>query len=85
MCATRAYVSVIIRRPHAYDFLLQEFNDCVEGAEEVRGGDSGLQIGELELPIPGFYVLDADGKVLGKAGLASVENVLALLRAHAGP
>ena len=43
------------------------------------------QVGELELPIPGFYILDSGGKVLGKCGLGSVEDVLALLRDHTRP
>jgi hypothetical protein len=64
---------------------MQEFGDCIGGAERVRGGDSGLQIGDLELPIPGFYVLDADGQVLAKTGLSSVEKVLAVLRADERP
>ena len=86
--AARAYVPVIIRRPHAYDFLRNAFGDRVDGSgngsADVRASASGIQVGELELPIPGFYVLDAQGRVLEKTGLASVEDVLALLRAHAG-
>lgn len=85
MRAARAFVPVIIRRPHAYDFLMQEFADQVDDPEEVRGSNAGLQVGELELPIPGFYVLDPGGRVLGKCGLQSVDDVLALLGAHARP
>lgn len=81
--AAAALVPVIIRRPHAYDFLMQEFTDRVDGSEEVRGSNAGLQVGELELPIPGFYVLDPDGEVLGMCGLGSLEETLALLRRHA--
>jgi len=76
---------VIIRRPHAYDFLMQEFADQVEDPEAARSTPAGIQVGDLELPIPGFYVLDAGGKVLGKCGLSSVEDVLSLLRANASP
>jgi hypothetical protein len=83
--AAQAFVPVIIRRPHAYDFLMQAFAERVTGGEDVRGSNSGLQVGELELPIPGFYVLDADGKVLAKTGLGSAEDVLAVLRAHQTP
>lgn len=81
--AAGAFVPVIIRRPHAYDFLMQEFGDQVDGSEEVRGTDAGIQVGDLTLPIPGFYVLDPRGEVLGKCGLGSVEDVLALFRTHA--
>ena len=83
--AAEVYVPVIIRRPHAYDFLMQEYADQVDASEEARGTEAGIQVGELVLPIPGFYVLDASGTVRAKAGLASVEDVLALLRQHARP
>jgi hypothetical protein len=82
--ASGAYVPVIIRRPHAYDFLMQAFADQVADGD-VRGSNAGLQVGALELPIPGFYVLDAGGKVRGKCGFGSVEDVLALLGDHARP
>jgi len=78
-------VPVIIRRPHAYDFLMQEFADQVEDPAAARASPGGIQVGALELPIPGFYVLDSGGKVLGKCGLGSLEDVLSLLRAHARP
>ena len=85
MRAARAYVPVIIRRPHAYDFLMQAFEDQSDGTAEVRGAESGLEIGELELPIPGFYVLDAQGKIRARTGLGSVDDVLAVLHANARP
>jgi hypothetical protein len=31
-------------------------------------------------PIPGFYLLDSEGKVLGNVGLEAQEEVLAFLR-----
>ena len=77
---------VIIRRPHAYDFLLEHFADCAKKPEDVRGGENGLVVGELSLPIPGIYILDAQGKVLGQTALLSPDahgELLALLRAHA--
>jgi len=64
---------------------MQEFADQVDDPETARGSPTGIQVGDLELPIPGFYVLDPGGKVLGKCGLGSVEDVLSLLRAHARP
>ena len=74
---------VIIRRPHAYEFLVQSHEDRIRDASDVHGSETGLEIGGLELPIPGFYVLDPEGKVLARTGLASVEDVLAVLRDHA--
>lgn len=85
MRAARAFVPVIIRRPHAYDFLMRTFADQVAEPGAVRGSVAGIQVGDLELPIPGFYVLDAGGKVLGKCGLGSAEEVLGLLGRHARP
>jgi len=83
--AAGAFVTVIIRRPHAYDFLRHEYADQVEDSAAVRGTETGVQAGDLELPIPGLYLLDSGGKVLGKCGLGSVEDVLALLHSHARP
>lgn len=79
---------VIIRRPHAYDFLMERFADRVSSSTDVQGSDAGLMVGELELPIPGFYLLDPQGKVLGKAGLTQPgarADILALLREKEKP
>lgn len=85
MRSAQAFVPVIIRRPHAYHFLMQSFADQVEDPESVRGSEAGIVAGDLVLPLPGFYVLDSAGKVLGKSGFDSVEDVLALLRTHERP
>jgi hypothetical protein len=76
---------VIIRRPHAYDFLMQAYADRVEDRGKVRGSEAGVEVGDLVLPLPGFYVLDAGGKVLGKCGLGSVEDLVAFLGDKARP
>ena len=64
---------------------MQTFADQVDPSVEPQGSDSGVQVGTLELPIPGFYVLAPGGKVLGKCRLDSLEDCLALLRTHARP
>jgi hypothetical protein len=76
---------VIIRRPHAYDFLMQAYADQVEDPEQARGSEAGIEVGDLVLPLPGFYVLDPGGKVIGKCGLGSVEEVVAFLGDVARP
>ncbi len=66
----QGFVTVIIRRPHAYWFLekiagLNRQTDTIiatpRGLELPKGGT---------LPIPGIYFLDADQAVLGEVALA---------------
>ncbi len=79
------YVTLIIRRPHAYQFLIERFADP---SEEVSGSEAGLAIGPEALPIPGIYLLAADGTVLGKLGIQGPEDrdeLLLLLRKHRSP
>ncbi len=53
---------VIIRRPHAY-FILQDMLSGEGGL--VDASDSGVVSAEgTNLPIPGIYLLDAQGKLL---------------------
>jgi hypothetical protein len=77
-------VTVIIRRPHAYRFLVEQFAEGV-ARDEIDGSEAGLRIRGEDFVIPGFYVLDARGKLLGKSGLGSADAVLECLRAHARP
>ena len=80
--ASERYVSVIVRRPHAYQFLVERFAGESPTEDEVSGSEAGMLIRRQELPIPGLYVLDADGEVLGQAGLlqeGARDGVLELL------
>jgi hypothetical protein len=72
-------VTVIVRRPHAYAFLIEKFR---ADRETVDGSVTGLRIDGRDLPLPGLYVLDAAGEVVRFAGLApgGRDAVLALLR-----
>lgn len=83
MRAARAYVPVIIRRPHAYDFLIERFSDRAGAGDEVSGSEAGIQVGALQLPIPGFYALDGEGKILGQCALGSVDELVVWLQAQA--
>ena len=86
MRASERYVPVIVRRPHAYAFLVERFAGESYAEGDVRGSEAGLVIREKELPIPGLYVLDAEGTVLGHAALLQDDAraaVLELLEEHA--
>ena len=80
------YVTLIIRRPHAYWFL-EQVSDLGENAA-VLAIPSGLKLpsGEI-LPIPSVFVLDGDREVLAQVALAD-SNAASLLREtlkrHAG-
>ena len=76
---------VIVRRPHAYQFLVERFAGESYAEDDVKGSEAGLVIRGKELPIPGLYVLDADGKVLGHAGLLQADARAAVLALLAAP
>ena len=78
-------MSVIVRRPHAYRFLVEHFASGSPAEEDVRGSEAGMVIREKELPIPGLYVLAADGEVLGHAGLLQQDARSAVLELLADP
>ncbi len=67
---SRDFVSIIIRRPHAYWFLEDIGNDGRESLS-IRATPAGLYIDDDDLlPIPSFFFLDADRTVLGNVALA---------------
>jgi len=61
-------VRVIIRRPHAYFFI----NDLFEGRGGIKSATpAGCTLADgSTAPLPGIYVLDADGKVEGSSTVA---------------
>jgi len=75
---TARYVTLIIRRPHAYWFL-EHVSDPNETAS-VAAIPSGLRLSSgVVLPIPSVFVLDGDGEVLDQVALAD-SNAASLLR-----
>jgi len=67
---SRDFVSIIIRRPHAYWFL-QDIGSNGRMSLSVRGTPDGLYINDDDLlPIPSLFFLDADRTVLGNVALA---------------
>ena len=85
VAAADEYVRVIIRRPHAYFFLADTFAD--------RGGiSSGSPAGCVladgtTAPLPGIYLLDADGGFLASVALMSAsagDDLVDALHRHAG-
>ena len=70
---------VIIRRPHAYFFLDAQFED--QGGV-VTGTPQGCVLGDgTPVPIPGVYVLSADGDVEASVALAGKDARKELLKA----
>ena len=85
MRAADGYVRVIVRRPHAYFFLQDLFED--------RGGmrsatPAGCTLADgTTAPLPGIYFLDAEGGFLESVALASAnarDEILDLLESQAG-
>ena len=75
--ATEAYVRVIIRRPHAYSFLNETFAD--EGGV-ASSTPAGCVTGKgTELPLPGLYVVDSEGRFMVATPIQSVDEVLGML------
>ena len=59
---------IIIRRPHAYFFLGEQFKD--QGGV-ASGTPQGCVLGDgTPVPIPGAYILNADGDVEASVALA---------------
>lgn len=75
--AADSYVRVIVRRPHAY-FLIDEL---FEGRGGIRGSTpAGCLLADgTTAPLPGIYVLDADGRVEGRSAVVR-EALLQLLQ-----
>lgn len=77
--ASEGFVRVIIRRPHAYFFLGEQFKD--QGGV-ASGTPQGCVLGDgTPVPIPGVYVLSADGDVEGHVALAGKNAREELLKA----
>lgn len=69
----------IVRRPHAYAFLEETFADEGGIASATPAGCRTPK--GRTLPLPGFYVLEADGRWLGACALRSKEELVEFLRA----
>ncbi|MEE8458482.1 MAG: PDZ domain-containing protein [Phycisphaerales bacterium] len=70
IAASQDFVRIIIRRPHAYWFLM-DLGGADDDSRSISATPAGVVIdgGDL-LPIPSFYFLDADKQVLGNVALA---------------
>jgi hypothetical protein len=76
--AAEGFVRIIIRRPHAYTFLQDLFEDR---GGVTAGTPAGCTLGDgSNAPLPGVYILDAQGKFEAGVGLAE-EGALKKLRA----
>ena len=66
---SQGFVSIIIRRPHAYWFLT-DLGGGEQAARNINATPAGVVIdgGDL-LPIPSLFFLDADKNVLGRVAL----------------
>jgi len=85
VAAAEPFVRIIVRRPHAYFFLDDLYAD--------RGGirsatPEGATVGDgATAPLPGIYVLDAEGRLLGSVALAGAgarDALVAALRVLSG-
>jgi len=70
IAGSQDFVRIIIRRPHAYWFLM-DLGGGDDDSRSISATPAGVIIdgGDL-LPIPSFYFLDADKNVLGNVALA---------------
>ncbi len=85
MRAADGYVRIIVRRPHAYFFLADLFEDR-GGMRSATLAGSTLADGTTA-PLPGIYLLDAEGGFLESVALASAnarDEMLDLLESQAG-
>ena len=80
------YVTLIIRRPHAYWFL-EQVSDVGADAK-ILALPSGLKLSNGEvLPIPSVFVLDAERKVIDRVALAdgsAASTLPRMLARHSG-
>lgn len=77
--ASEGFVRILIRRPHAYQFVERHVR---VGAELASADESGVVfVDGATAPIPGIYVLDADERILGSASLLAADAKETLLRA----
>jgi hypothetical protein len=75
--ATKDYVRVIIRRPNAYIFLNQTFEQ--EGGVVSATPAGCVTEDGTVLPLPGLYVLDSEGQPLATTPIRSVEELTGVL------
>ena len=69
---------LIMRRPHAYDFM-RRYPELTE----VMRREDGAGIDTTRAPIPGLCLIEPDGRLMGwldLSGAVSREGLLALLR-----
>ena len=75
--ATEGYVRVIVRRPHAYFFLNETFNE--EGGIASATPAGCMTADGTVLPLPGLYILDSEGVFVATTAIQSVEEVVDML------
>jgi hypothetical protein len=75
--ATKDYVRIIIRRPHAYLFLDQTFEK--EGGVVSATPAGCVTADGTVLPLPGLYILDAQGQPIATTPIRSLEEMTELL------
>ncbi len=84
--AAEDYIRVIIRRPHAYFFVEDQFRKQGKDTESVVGSPSGMTLPDgTSAPIPGAYILNADGVAEASAPLLGTgvkDKLLSALRRH---
>ena len=84
--ASRDFVRVIVRRPHAY-FYIQELGADQGGISGATA--AGVVMGDgTRAHIPGAYFMDAEGALLGATGLAGANakaDLLAMMRELSTP
>jgi len=76
VAASDAYVRVLIRRPHAYFFLNDLFED--QGGVKSATPEGCTLADGTNVPLPGIYVLDADGDYEASSSISKT-NLLELL------
>ena len=68
---------VIIRRPHAYSFLNETF---AEEGGIASATPAGCVTGNgTELPLPGLYVVDSEGRFIAATTIRNVEEIVEML------
>ena len=70
------YVRIIIRRPHAYIFLRELYANRRGVKFDTPQG--GTLADGIVVPLPGIYVLNADGKVQASSAISKPELLKAL-------
>lgn len=71
------YVRIIIRRPHAYSFLNETFVD--EGGIATATPAGCVTANGTELPLPGLYIVDSEGRFVASSAIRSIDEVVEML------